>query len=114
MRASYLNSESTDWRFLYYERYRIGGIDTVRGYEDFEIFPVIAGTDEYNYNGGNKVLYANLEYRIPFANQLTGVVFFDVGQVWDESVTNVFSDFKLKKGAGVGIRFDLMGYVSAP
>lgn len=112
VRASYLNSESTDWRFLYYERYRIGGIDTVRGYEDFEIFPVIAGTDQYNYNGGNKVLYANLEYRIPFANQLTGVVFFDMGQVWDESVTNVFSDFKLKKGAGVGIRFDLMGMLA--
>lgn len=112
VRASYLNSESTDWRFLYYERYRIGGIDTVRGYEDFEIFPVIAGTNTYNYNGGNKVLYGNLEYRIPFANQLTGVVFFDVGQVWDESVINVFSDFKLKKGAGVGIRFDLMGMLA--
>lgn len=112
VRASYLNSRSTDWRFLYYERYRLGGIDTVRGYEDYEIFPVVAGTNEYNYNGGNKVLYANLEYRIPFANQLTGVVFFDMGQVWDESITNVFSDFKLKKGAGVGIRFDLMGMLA--
>lgn len=112
VRASYLNSQSTDWRFLYYERYRLGGIDTVRGYEDFEIFPIDAGTNEYNYNGGNKVLYANLEYRIPFASQLTGVVFFDVGQVWDESITNVFNDFKLKKGAGVGIRFDLMGMLA--
>lgn len=112
VRASYLNSQSTDWRFLYYERYRLGGIDTVRGYEDYEIFPIVAGTNEYNYNGGNKVLYANLEYRIPFASQLTGVVFFDVGQVWDESITNVFSDFKLKKGAGVGIRFDLMGMLA--
>ena len=112
VRASYLNSQSTDWRFLYYERYRLGGIDTVRGYEDYEIFPVNVNTNEYNYNGGNKVLYANLEYRIPFASQLTGVVFFDVGQVWDESITNVFSDFKLKKGAGVGIRFDLMGMLA--
>lgn len=112
VRASYLNSQSTDWRFLYYERYRLGGIDTVRGYEDYEIFPVNANTNEYNYNGGNKVLYANLEYRIPFASQLTGVVFFDVGQVWDESITNVFNDFKLKKGAGVGIRFDLMGMLA--
>ena len=110
-RASYLNSESSDWRFLYYERYRLGGIDTVRGYEDFEIFPRNAN-GEINFNGGNKVLYANLEYRIPFANQLTGVAFFDVGQVWDESIRNVFSDFKLKKGAGVGIRFDLMGMLA--
>ena len=108
IRGSYLNSKSSDWEYLFYERYRLGGIDTVRGYEDYEIFPINAnGT--INYNGGNKVLYANLEYRIPFANQLTGVVFFDVGQVWDESVTNIFRDFNFKKGAGVGIRFDLMG-----
>lgn len=111
-RASYLNSESTDWRFLYYERYRLGGIDTVRGYEDFEIFPINANTGTRNFNGGNKVLYANLEYRIPFANQLTAVAFFDVGQVWDESITNVFNDFRLKKGAGVGVRFDLMGMLA--
>lgn len=110
VRASYLNDQSSDWR-LHYERYRLGGIDTVRGYGDFEIFP--RNVDgEINFNGGNKVLYANLEYRIPFANQLTGVVFFDVGQVWDESRTNIFNDFNLKKGAGVGIRFDLMGMLA--
>ena len=114
IRGSYLNTERSnnidDW-LLSFERYRIGGIDTVRGYEDHTIAP-IAANGAYNYNGGNKVLYANLEYRIPFANQLTGVVFFDVGQVWDESVTNIFSDFNLKKGAGVGIRFDLMGMLA--
>ena len=111
VRASYLSS-STESIFLHYERYRLGGIDTVRGYEDHEIFPVNLDTGGFNYNGGNKVLYANLEYRIPFANQLTGVLFFDAGQVWDESITNIFRDFKVKKGAGVGIRFDLMGMLA--
>ena len=112
VRASYLNSQSDDWRFLYYERYRLGGIDTVRGYEDYEIVPIDAKTGDYDYHGGNKVLYANLEYRIPFASQLTGVLFFDMGQVWNESRTNIFNDFNLKKGAGVGIRFDLMGMLA--
>ena len=111
VRASYLSS-STESILLHYERYRLGGIDTVRGYEDYEIFPVNLDSGEPNYNGGNKVLYANLEYRIPFVNQLTGVLFFDAGQVWDESITNVFRDFKVKKGAGVGIRFDLMGMLA--
>ena len=111
IRGSYLDSETSDWR-LAFERYRLGGIDTVRGYDDYTIFPINANTNDYNYNGGNKVLYANLEYRIPFANQLTGVVFFDIGQVWDESVTNIFGNFNLNKGAGVGIRFDLMGMLA--
>ena len=111
VRASYLSS-STESILLHYERYRLGGIDTVRGYEDYEIFPVNVDSGEINYHGGNKVLYANLEYRIPFVNQLTGILFFDAGQVWDESITNVFRDFKVKKGAGVGIRFDLMGMLA--
>jgi len=83
------------------------GIDTIRGYEDYGIFP-----GNNNPNGGDKVLYANFEYRIPLANQLTGVVFFDIGQVWDESVSNIFDDISLKKGAGIGVRFDLMGMLA--
>ena len=30
----------------------------------------------------------------------------------DESITNIFNEFQLKKGAGVGIRFDLMGMLA--
>ena len=33
----------------------LGGIDTVRGYEDYEIFPINANTGTRNPNGGNKV-----------------------------------------------------------
>ena len=112
VRGSYLDSRRNDSPFLFFERYLLGGIDTVRGYDDYEIFPINAGTNQPNFNGGNKTLYANFEYRIPLANQLTGVVFFDVGQVWDESVGNIFRDFDLKKGVGVGVRFDLMGMLA--
>jgi outer membrane protein insertion porin family len=107
VRGAYLDSKLSDSTFLFFERYLLGGIDTIRGYEDYEIFP-----GNNNPNGGDKVLYANFEYRIPLANQLTGVVFFDIGQVWDESVGNIFNDISLKKGAGVGVRFDLMGMLA--
>ncbi|MCZ6677271.1 MAG: outer membrane protein assembly factor BamA [Candidatus Poribacteria bacterium] len=107
VRGAYLNSKTVDSRFLFFERYLLGGIDTVRGYEDYAIFP-----SNNNPNGGNKVFYANFEYRIPLANRLTGVLFFDIGQVWDESRDNILKDINLKKGAGVGIRFDLMGMLA--
>jgi outer membrane translocation and assembly module TamA len=58
------------------------------------------------------VLYANLEYRIPLADRLTGTIFFDMGQVWDESQPNIFKDLNFKKGAGVGIRFDMFGMLA--
>ena len=94
---------------LYFERFWIGGIDTVRGYEDFEIVPT-DGPRGYNPNGGNKQIYANFEYRVPVSPQLTGVLFFDVGNVWQQSLSNLSrSDLNFKKGVGAGIRFDLGG-----
>ena len=106
-RAGYLNSRASDDWFLRYERFLLGGIDTVRGYEDYDILP-----SSGNYNGGNKVFYTNLEYRVPLGAQLTGSAFFDMGQVWDEYEPNIFKDFDLKKGAGVGIRFNLLGMLA--
>ena len=112
VQAGYLNSKRDDSIVLFFERYLLGGVDTIRGYEDYEIAPTNARTGEPNFNGGNKTFYANFEYRLPLSPQLTGAVFFDIGQVWDESRSNVFKDLHFKKGAGVGIRFDLMGMLA--
>ena len=43
---------------------------------------------------------------------MTGAVFVDVGQVWDEFEPNILKDIDLKKGAGVGIRFNLLGMLA--
>ena len=68
------------------------------------------GPRGYNPNGGNKQIYANFEYRVPVSPQLTGVLFFDVGNVWQQSLSNISrKDLDFKKGVGVGIRFDLGG-----
>jgi len=111
VRGGYLNSQITDSTFLFFERYQLGGVDTIRGYEDYEILPSHnnGGNKVLNLNGGNKVLYANLEYRFPITAQLSGVAFFDIGQVWDESTSNIFKELNFKKGVGAGIRFDLFG-----
>ncbi len=106
-KAGYLDSRRNDSSFLFLERFLLGGIDTIRGYEDYEIFP----TSE-NVNGGNKVFYANFEYRIPLGKQLTGSLFFDIGQVWDEFEPNIFDDIDFKKGAGIGVRFNLLGMLA--
>ena len=105
VRAGFLKSRSAD-RFLRYERFRLGGDDTIRGYEWHEIRP---STGDF---GGNKMIYGNFEYRIPISPQLTGAVFFDIGHVWHEDTPNIFKDLNFKKGAGVGIRFDLLGMLA--
>ena len=106
-RVGYMVSKSTDRRFLFYERFFLGGVDTIRGYEQWEIYP-----DSLNPYGGNKVFFANLEYRIPVSPQLTAALFFDIGQVWDETIANPFGQINMKKGVGVEARLNMFGMLA--
>ncbi len=108
-RAGYMISKSTDIEHLFYERFYLGGVDTIRGYEDWEIHP---DNDNYIGGGGNKVFFSNLEYRIPVSPQLTTAIFFDIGQVWDESVTNPFEHINFRRGAGVEARLQMLGMLA--
>ena len=108
-RAGLMRSESSDAYFLFYERFFLGGVDSVRGYEDWEIYPDPDETGFINPYGGDKVFFANFEYRVPISQQLTAALFFDIGQVWDESVTNVFSQINMKRGLGLEARFTMLG-----
>ena len=111
-RAGYMQSKSDDREFLFYERFFLGGVDTIRGYEDYEIYPDPDESGHFNPYGGDKVLFANLEYRIPVSPQLTAALFFDVGQVWDESVKNPFTQINPKRGLGVEARLNMFGMLA--
>ena len=111
-RAGYMKSKSEDNRELFYERFYLGGVDTVRGYEDWEIYPDPDESGIPNPFGGNKTFFTNLEYRVPVSPQLTTAVFFDFGQVWDESMPNVFNQINIKRGAGVEARLQMLGMLA--
>lgn len=78
------------------EEFDLGGSDTLRGYErsDFD------DQDEDN----NNLLLFNLEYRIPFNDNITGVVFTDAGNVWEERDQITADD--LYYGYGLGMRMN--------
>ena len=98
-------------RLLYFERYVLGGIDTVRGYEDQTINP---DTGQYAYYGGNKMFYLNLEYRIPITlGGLSLITFYDMGQTWSEDINFENFRFNPKKSIGIGGRLEMpqMGIV---
>ena len=75
-RAGYMLSKSTDSYFLFYERFFLGGVDTIRGYEDYEIYPDPDESGDINPYGGDKVFFANFEYRVPISQQLTASPIF--------------------------------------
>lgn len=85
-----------------YERFFVGGGNTVRGYRERRIGPRDAGTQEPI--GGQAFWVANVEETFPvYPNLIKGAVFFDAGNAFeeiDDFSGNVFSGF----GAGVRIK----------
>lgn len=88
-----------------YERFYVGGADTVRGYDLMgEIGPG---------EGGVTMFVSNLEYKFPIVMEkghtvLQGAVFLDMGGSWrkgDMNFTIGTRDNQLKVGIGAGVRF---------
>lgn len=87
-----------------YERYYLGGINSLRGYRTRSLGPKDKATG--NVVGGNKMLLANAEFVFPlFPEQnLKGVLFYDIGGAYNDTIDS--GDMKeLRQGWGVGLRW---------
>ncbi len=90
-----------------FERFYLGGINSVRGYEGRKISPRDEVTDDRI--GGEKMFFTNFEYIFPLSKEfgLMGLTFFDAGSSWEDE-----SDFDVYKSVGVGLRwFSPMGLI---
>ncbi|MFQ5834606.1 MAG: outer membrane protein assembly factor BamA [bacterium] len=72
----------------FYEQFYLGGLETLRGYEENEF-------------RGDKAVLGSLELRVPLTKELLGSLFVDTGKAWGEGSS--MEDFKV--GWGFGIRF---------
>ena len=84
-----------------YERYFLGGINSIRGFETRAVGPKDLATGDLI--GGNTMFVANAEYLFPlFPEQnIRGLVFFDLGNAYKGRID--FSD--VRTSAGTGIRW---------
>jgi outer membrane protein insertion porin family len=71
-----------------FERFYLGGMNSVRGYKERTISPLYdrqgrlrQGYDEGDEKGGNKSFFFNAEYLVPLHKEMgiLGLVFFDAG-----------------------------------
>lgn len=77
------------------ELYRLGGSETLRGYD-------------YGGEGlvGDKLALFNAEFRFPIFERVYGVFFADLGKVWDYEDPMSLSEMVENVGYGAGLRVD--------
>ena len=100
-RLGYMKERSSDGKLHAFQKYKLGGIETVRGFDYGHISP----KDGDSYIGGEKMLIFNAELRLPILDEhgVVGVVFFDAGNVFSKDESYTLS--KIKKSAGLGFRW---------
>ncbi len=88
--------------FPLFKRYFPGGINTVRGFRNRSLGPRDENGHKY---GGAKELINNAEIIFPLVNSagLKGVIFYDVGEAFDDNEPIDIS--KLRRAHGAGIRW---------
>lgn len=79
--------------------FRVGGSDTVRGYN----YLGPDGKTTRIYEDGNRAFSFNTEYRFDVAKGLQAVLFVDAGRAWNENESFRWSDVKVGKGVGIRI-----------
>ena len=94
------------------QRFKLGGISSVRGYSSYRITPLDAEGEE---EGGTKAFYMNLELRRVLSKKygIGSLVFFDAGNSWNEDETIFSSPVRegssptlgLYKSVGVGVNW---------
>ena len=91
-----------DQNFPLFRRYFPGGINSVRGYKNRTLGPKDENGNEY---GGSKQLVNNVELIFPLLNSagVKGVVFYDIGEAFDDDQSIDLGD--LREAYGFGIRW---------
>ena len=93
-----------------YEKFYIGGIDTMRGFDRDDLSPRDANGDPV---GGDKMVVFNFEIRYPIGKETGALVaaFFDTGDVYGDDEKLNLGD--LRQSAGLGIKwFSPMGPIN--
>ncbi|HYA01933.1 MAG TPA: outer membrane protein assembly factor BamA [Syntrophobacteria bacterium] len=84
-----------------YERFFLGGINSLRGYTTGKVGPRDPETGDYI--GGNKMALFNAELLFPIVEEqgIRGVVFFDAGNAFNNGDPIKITDFRTDVGAGL-------------
>ena len=91
-----------------YERYFLGGGDSIRGFPYRKVSPV---DDQGHFYGGQTMFLGNVELTHPIYDFIRGAAFMDFGGSWENQWDTDWSD-SFNMGIGYGLRFKLPQFPS--
>ena len=93
--------ERADGILPVYQKFMLGGLNSVRGFDYGDISPLDPETGDRI--GGTKMMFFNFEFRFPLLKEqgITGVVFYDAGNVFEEDESYTFIDMRSSVGTGI-------------
>ena len=106
--SAFIDFRNTEKRLIVSERYYLGGPENLRGYKFARVSPRrTLSNGEFVRIGGNKYVYSTLEYLYPLATEtgLKGILFVDVGQVYEQTEVVDKNPWDMKKDIGFGFRW---------
>ena len=108
-KARYYNIRDTGYIPLA-EKFYMGGIGTVRGYESYSISPMIKddnAVDGVRRIGGTQTFSNNVEVSFPFVPKakMRLVTFFDWGIIADDIASNLVANNEARAGYGLGLEW---------
>ncbi|MCP3899631.1 MAG: BamA/TamA family outer membrane protein, partial [Desulfobacteraceae bacterium] len=83
-----------------YERFYLGGIDSIRGFKNGDIYASLVNGEE---RGGEKLIQLNTEITFPLLEEhgISGILFYDQGDVFLENENYTLSDNYSSFGFGI-------------
>jgi outer membrane protein insertion porin family len=99
-RAGYVN-KLPNWDLPDYEKFYLGGINTLRGFDRDDLAPKEDGSPV----GGEKYIQGNFEIKFPLVEEagVYGIIFLDTGAVFSKEESWEFN--KMRESAGPEIRW---------
>jgi len=89
----------TNLKVPFFRRYFLGGATSLRGWGRFEVSPLFSGLPI----GGHTMLESSVELRAPLFGNLSGVLFTDAGNVWQNAWDFNLND--VRQDIGWGLRY---------
>ena len=98
--SGYLDDRTDGFPDIDYERFYLGGINSIRGFRSRDIYAIKVNGEE---RGGEKFVQLNLELTFPIVEDqgISGVFFYDQGDVFLDKQTVTLSDNYSSFGLGI-------------